>query len=54
MLGEPREQNRVPLLKRPMGYGTVGSFLVYLLAVVVGVAILVILGRLGLFDPQFS
>jgi hypothetical protein len=48
------ERERDPLLKRPMGYGTVGSFVAYLLALLLGVATLVILGRYGVFDPQFS
>jgi hypothetical protein len=37
-----------------MGYGTVGSFLLYLLAVIAGVVVLVVLGHYGVFDPQFS
>jgi hypothetical protein len=45
------EPERVPILKRRMGYGTVGSFLLYVIAVVVGVATLIVLGRIGVFDP---
>jgi hypothetical protein len=52
VLSDEPERDRVSLLKRPMGFGTVGSFLAYLLAVIVGIAILVIFGRLGVFDPH--
>jgi hypothetical protein len=52
---DPKEEStRIPIPKRRMGCGTVGGFLVWLVAIVVGVAILVLLGRLDLIDPQFS
>jgi hypothetical protein len=35
-----------------MGYGTVGSFLLYVAAVLIGIAVLVVLGRLGVFNPH--
>jgi hypothetical protein len=50
-ISDSREE-RVPFLERPMGYGTVGSFLLYLIAVIAGVVVLVLLGRYGVFDPH--